>query len=253
MDPGIPAVRVSRLTRELGGVLAVNDVSFQARFGGILGVLGPNGAGKTTLLRMLAGLLVPSEGELEICGHRSPEDLARIKQEVGFLTGTMRLYAALTPLESLAFLGGLRGMSREKIRRRCEELVEALGMHSFCKKRFGKLSAGERQRAQVAGAILHDPKVLILDEITVSMDIMAAEAVLRWVRKEKEQGKCVLFSTHIMSEAEYLCDEILMIHRGRVLDQGESRQLISRHGAGNLTEAFLAAVRGSDLAQERTG
>jgi sodium transport system ATP-binding protein len=253
MDSGLPAIRVSSVTREMSGVLAVNSVSFEARFGSILGVLGPNGAGKTTLLRMLAGLLIPSAGTLEVCGRRSPDELAAIKREVGFLTGTMRLYAALTPLESLEFLGAMRRMPQHHIRSRCDELIAELGMQSFCRKRFSKLSTGERQRAQVAGALLHDPRVLVLDEITVSMDIMASEAVLSFIRRERERGKCVLYSTHVMSEAEYLCDQILMIHRGRVLDQGASRELIGRHRASNLTEAFLAAVRGSDIAQEHAG
>jgi sodium transport system ATP-binding protein len=237
----------------MGGVVAVNQVAFNARFGSILGVLGPNGAGKTTLLRMLAGLLVPSDGVLEVCGRRSPDELPAIKREVGFLTGTMRLYSALTPLESLQFLGAMRGMPEPQLKARCDELIAELGMGSFCKKRFARLSTGEKQRAQVAGALLHDPKVLILDEITVSMDIMSSQAVLGFVRRERERGKCVLFSTHVMSEAEYLCDEILMIHRGRIVDQGASRELIERHHAGNLTEAFLAAVGGSDQAQEHAG
>jgi sodium transport system ATP-binding protein len=144
-------------------------------------------------------------------------------------------------------------MSRELIQSRCDELIAELGMEPFCHKRFAKLSAGERQRAQVAGALLHDPRILILDEITVSLDIMSSEAVLKFIRREKERGKCILFSTHVMSEAEYLCDEILMIHGGKILAQGASRELIARHGASNLTEAFLAAVRGSDITQERAG
>src|SRR6185295_14633138 len=113
------------------GVLAVNSISFEARYGSILGVLGPNGAGKTTLLRMLSGLLVPSAGTLEVCGRQSPSELGAIKKEVGFLTGTMRLYSALSPLESLEFLGGLRQMPHEQIRRRCDELVAELAMESF--------------------------------------------------------------------------------------------------------------------------
>src|SRR4051812_11721060 len=110
MDLSLPAIRVSNLTRELGGVLAVNSVSFEARFGSILGILGPNGAGKTTLLRMLSGLLLPSEGDLEICGRRAPGDIEALKRQVGFLTGTMKLYGALTPEESLSYLGTLRQM-----------------------------------------------------------------------------------------------------------------------------------------------
>ncbi|HUP57875.1 MAG TPA: ATP-binding cassette domain-containing protein [Bdellovibrionota bacterium] len=253
MDSGLPAIRASELTRELGGVLAVNSVSFEARFGQILGILGPNGAGKTTLLRMLSGLLVPSLGVLEICGRRSPDELTAIKKEVGFLTGTMKLYGTLTPVESLNYLGTLRRMPPAEIRARSEELIAELGMSHFCKKRFARLSAGERQRAQIAATLLHNPRILILDEVTVSLDIMTSEAVLRFVKREKERGKCILFSTHVMSEAEYLCDEILMLHKGRVLDRGAGPALIQRHGARNLTEAFLSAVQGSTLSHERAG
>src|SRR4051812_2868246 len=139
MDSGLSAIRATELTRELGGALAVNSVTFEARFGRILGILGPNGAGKTTLLRMLSGLLVPSEGSLEICGRRSPDELQAIKREVGFLTGTMKLWGALTPLESLEYLGALRRMPREKLRARIDALVAELSMGAFATRRIARL------------------------------------------------------------------------------------------------------------------
>ena len=236
------AISVRNLTRELAGVQAVQGITFDAHFGRTIGLLGPNGAGKTTTLRILAGLLAPTTGEIEICGLRLPENQSEIKRQVGFLTSGMRLYDAFSPVESMTYFGRLHEIPGNQLQSRIEALVSDFEMQGFAHKAFGKLSAGEKQRATIANTLVHDPKILILDEITLSLDVHSSAFILDFVNRQRALGKCVIFSTHIMSEAEYLCDEIALINGGRVIDRGSPQELTLRYGASNLTAAFLAAV-----------
>ncbi|MBI3558727.1 MAG: ATP-binding cassette domain-containing protein [Deltaproteobacteria bacterium] len=242
------AIRAQNLARELAGVQAVKNITFEARFGSIVGLLGPNGAGKTTTLRILAGLLAPSQGTVEICGLRLPENQSAIKRQVGFLTSGMRLYDAFSPIESMAYFGSLHELERSALKHRIAQLVQDFGMQAFARKPFGKLSAGEKQRATIANTLVHDPRILILDEITLSLDVHSSAFILDFVRRERALGKCVIFSTHIMSEAEYLCDEIALIHGGQIIDRGSPPELIARYRGANLTAAFLSAVEQSGKA-----
>ena len=237
------AIRVKNLSRELSGVDAVQDISFDVSFGKILGLLGPNGAGKTTTLRILAGLLAPTSGYIEICGKKIPDELMEVRRRVGFLTYGMKLYSGFSLLENLKFFGQLRQLNRGTLTSRIDRLVEELGLAPFCKKRFEKLSSGEQQRATIANTLLHDPEVLILDEITLSLDVISSAFIIEFIKRERNRGKCILFSTHVMSEAEFLCDEIALIFKGRLIDHGSSHDLIARHNAQNLTAAFLASVQ----------
>jgi sodium transport system ATP-binding protein len=237
-----PAIRVEGLSRSLGGVPAVRDVSFRAERGQVFGLLGPNGAGKTTTLRILAGLLAPGGGLVEVCGLRYPEELPRIQRQVGFLTGGMQLYESFTPVESLRFFGELRGIARAELGRRIEQLVDEFQLAGFARRRFGALSSGEKQRAAIANAVLHEPSVLILDEVTVSLDVISTSLILEFVARERARGRCVVFSTHVLGEAEALCDRITLLHEGLVVESGTPAEVIQRHGARHLTEAFLAAV-----------
>jgi len=240
----VPGVVLQEVSRELGGNLAVDRVSFAAHYGSITGILGPNGAGKTTLLRVLAGLLHPSSGEVTIAGYKAPQQLREIYRQVGFLTGTMRLYNRLTVRENLEYFGKIRGMTGGAIEERIALLAGQLGMQNILQKYFTNLSNGERQKTLIANTLLHDPQVLILDEITVALDVLSSEMLLKFVRQERERGKCILFSTHIMSEAEYLCDQIMLLHQGKCMDFGSAPELIRKYHATNLTEAFLACVHG---------
>ncbi len=233
------------VSRELGGVSAVENLSLTAHAGQVIGLLGPNGAGKTTTLRILAGLMAPSRGHVKICGYSIPDEHEKARNQVGFLTSGMKLYENFSPRESFRFFGKLRGMKGPALESRIDELVAQFQLSEFCDRHFSKLSAGEKQRCTIANTVLHSPSVLILDEITLSLDVIASAFILDFVRDFVRQGsRCVLFSTHVMSEAEYLCNEIALIHKGRVIAQAPSETLKARYGAQNLTEAFLNAIRG---------
>ncbi len=183
------AIRVKNLVRELAGVQAVRDITLDAHFGRVTGLLGPNGAGKTTSLRIMAGLLAPTAGTVEICGLRLPENQCEIKRQVGFLTSGMRLYDAFSPVESMTYFGRLHELESRELRIRVEKLVADFGMQAFAHKAFGKLSAGEKQRATIANTLVHDPRVLILDEITLSLDVHSSAFILDFVRRERAAGK----------------------------------------------------------------
>ena len=187
-----------------GPFRAVDCVSFSARPGEIFGVLGPNGAGKTTLLRMLATILEPSEGGATIAGHDIKRDAQKIRENIGYLTGSAGLYERLTPREVLTYFGELNGLPADRINQRILELTETLEMGEFIDRRCDKLSTGQKQRTSIARSILHDPPVLFFDEPTSGLDIMAARTVVRFIRRCRDEGRTVIFSTHIMSEVEAL-------------------------------------------------
>ena len=245
----IVAVRAQNLSRELSGTNAVNDVSFEIQFGKVYGLLGPNGAGKTTTLRMLACLLQPSAGSLEICGMDVVKNTQLVKRDVGFLTSGMKLYESFTPEECFNIFGRLRSMDAVTIKDRVDQLVTELELQDFFRKRIGKLSTGQHQRVTIANTLLHNPRVLILDEITLSLDIISTAFVLNIVKKERDRGRCIIFSTHSMSEAEYLCDEIGFIYKGTLVKQGSPKDIISSQKTSNLTDAFLS-VMNSEKAKE---
>jgi len=230
------------LARSFGAVRAVEDVSVIARAGEVVGLLGPNGAGKTTTLRMLAGILTPERGSVHICGvdiHAEPLDA---KRRLGFLSGDTHLYQRLSPIEVLTYFGTLYGMSAPRIRERVTVLVGELQMESFKDRPCGTLSSGQKQRANIARAFLHDPELLILDEPTTALDVVSGRFVAEAIRRKRDEGRAVLFSTHIMSEAEYLCDRIALMHAGRIIDEGPLRDLLARSGQQNLTDTFLHYV-----------
>lgn len=240
----MPAVVVvERLRKLFGRAVAVDDLSLTVAAGEIYGLLGPNGAGKTTTLRILAGLLSPTAGSAlvsEIDVATSPREAQR---RLGFLTGTTGLYGRLTGREVLAYFGGLHRMPPERVAARTDELGRALDLGGLLDRRCEALSSGQKQRISVARAVLHDPPVLILDEPTAGLDVLASRFLRDYVSAERQRGKAVIFSTHYLAEAELLCDRIGLLHRGRLLAEGTPPEL--RHLAGDassLEEAFLRLV-----------
>jgi len=232
------------LVKDFPGVHAVSHVSFEVRAGEVVGLLGPNGAGKTTTLRMLAGILTPDRGRVLVDGldmHAAPLDA---KRRLGFLSGDTLLYSRLSPREVLRYFGELYGLDGRKLERRIDELVERLEMASFKDRPCGTLSSGQKQRANIARAFLHQPQALILDEPTTALDVISGQFIVESIRAERAAGRAVLFSTHIMGEAEYLCDRILLIHEGRLVDAGTLEELLAHTGQRNLVDAFLHTVRG---------
>lgn len=232
------------LARSFGAVRAVEQVSLTVRAGEVVGLLGPNGAGKTTTLRMLAGVLTPDRGSVRISGIDVHAEPLEAKRRLGFLSGDTHLYQRLTPVEVLTYFGTLYGMSDARIRERVATLVDELEMGTFKDRPCSTLSSGQRQRANIARAFLHEPDLLILDEPTNALDVISGQFVATAIRRKRDEGRAVLFSTHIMSEAEYLCDRIALVHAGRIIDEGSVPDLLARAGQQNLTDAFLHHVNG---------
>jgi sodium transport system ATP-binding protein len=230
------------LTRSFGAVRAVEDVSLTVRGGEVVGLLGPNGAGKTTTLRMLAGILTPDEGTVRVGGVDVHADPLSAKRRLGFLSGDTHLYQRLTPVEVLEYFGTLYSVAEETLGPRIAALVDELEMQSFKDRPCSTLSSGQKQRANIARAFLHDPDLLILDEPTTALDVVSGQFVAEAIRRKRDEGRAVLFSTHIMSEAEYLCDRIALMHAGRIIDEGPLADLLDRANQKNLTDAFLHHV-----------
>lgn len=223
-------------------VIGCQNVEFQAHFGSIFGILGTNGAGKTTTLRMLATMLQPTQGTATVAGHdlrRSPQE---VRRQIGFLSASTGVYGRLTAREMLSYFAALHGFERRASEARIAEIADLLDLHEFLDRRCEKLSTGQRQRVSIGRTILHDPPVLIFDEPTSGLDILAASQIVNFMRVSKEKGKCVLLSTHVMREAELLCDEMILIHQGLVKDRGSVADLQRRHESVQLEVVFLRAI-----------
>lgn len=234
-----------QLVKHFGPVKAVDGVGFEVGSGEIVGLLGPNGAGKTTTLRMLAGILEPTSGRVLVNGLDLREHALEAKQRIGFLSGDTQLYQRLTPREVLRYFGRLYRIPADRLGSRIAALVEELEMGDFANRPCRTLSSGQKQRANIARAFLHEPDVMILDEPTSALDVVSGQFIVEAIRRKRDAGHAVLFSTHIMSEAERLCDRILFIHDGHVTDSGRVEELLTRSGCDNLTDAFLSRVRES--------
>ena len=237
-----PILEVEGLGKRFGDVVAVDGLDLTVHAGEVVGLLGPNGAGKTTTLRMLAGILGPTAGTVRIDGVDVRADPLTAKAKVGFLSGDTQLYQRLSPREVLHYFGQLYSMDAARITRRTEQLVRDLEMESFAARPCGALSAGPKQRANIARAFLHEPELLILDEPTTALDVLSGRFIVEAIRRERAAGKAVLFSTHVMSEAEYLCDRIALLYEGKLVDLGTQAELLARAGAENLTDAFFHHV-----------
>jgi sodium transport system ATP-binding protein len=239
----VAAVSVDSLVKSFGSTRAVDGLSFTVAAGEIYGLLGPNGAGKTTTLRILAGILMPTAGRAEVAGTDVALDPLAVRRRLGFLTNTTGLYPRLTGRELLGYFARLHGMNGDATTARVAALTGALQLAPFFDRRCETLSTGERQRVSIARAVLHDPDVLILDEPTAGLDVLASRFLRDFVRAERDRGKAVLFSTHYLAEAELLCDRIGLLHRGRLLAEGTPAALrTSADDAGSLEEAFLRLV-----------
>ncbi len=240
-------VRVERICKVFkdtkgGMVHAVDDVSFEALPGRIFGLLGVNGAGKTTLLRMLATILVPTSGSAAVAGCDVVGDSQSVRTKIGFLSNSAALYGRLTPLETLGFFGSLYGLSGPALQKRIDYVIDKLKIEGFKERLCDKLSTGQKQRVSIARAILHDPPVLFFDEPTAGLDVVAAQTVMEFIEEQRGLGRTVVFSTHVMSEAERLCDDIAIIHDGRICGHGDLPEILNKTGERRLELAFLKLV-----------
>jgi sodium transport system ATP-binding protein len=225
-----------------GDVRAVDHVSFCCRPGEIFGLLGANGAGKTTTLRILATILTPSEGTAVVAGYDVKKDPQKVRTSVGFLSTATALYGRLSAQEMVEYFGRLHGLDEPTLRQRINAIFERLEMNDFRDRRCDKLSNGMKQKVSIARTLVHDPSVMIFDEPTVGLDVMAARTIVGFIRECRDRGKTVIFSTHVMSEVEKLCDRIGIIHDGRLLAEGTLADLRQRFGKQDLEDIFVEVV-----------
>jgi sodium transport system ATP-binding protein len=233
-------IRVDGIRKRFGTVTAVDGVSFEAQDGTITGLLGPNGAGKTTTLRMLYSVMTPDEGRITVDSVDAVTFPQEAQTRLGVLPDGFGLYPRLTAREHIEYFGELHGISGAGLQRRADELIEMLDMSAIADRRTGGFSHGERTKVALARALVHDPQNVLLDEPTNGLDVMSTRAVRHIVRKLRDQGRCVLFSSHVMQEVSALCDSIVVIASGRVVAHGTPNELRNQTGEDNLEDAFVA-------------
>ena len=230
--------------RKRGAVRAVDEVSFRCEPGQIYGLLGVNGAGKTTTLRLLATILKPTGGTAVVAGWDIRRDPQKVRASVGFLSTATALYGRLTAREVIEYFGRLNDLEGSKLKARVEELLLLLGIGEFAHKRCDKLSTGMKQKVSIARTIVHDPPVMIFDEPTLGLDVLSARGIVQFIRECRARGKTVIFSSHVMSEVEKLCDRIGVIHDGKLLAEGTLAELKARTGQTDMEEIFISVVEG---------
>jgi len=234
--------------KKRGEIRAADDISFSVAPGQIYGLLGANGAGKTTTLRLLATLLRPTSGGATVAGFDVAGEPARVRANVGFLAASTALYGRLTAREMITYFGRLNGLAPADIRARTRRLADDLDMHEFLDRRCEKFSTGMKQKTSIARTLVHDPAVMIFDEPTLGLDVMTARSIVRFVRDCKTRGKTVIYSTHVMSEVDKLCDVVGIIHDGRLLAEGTPAELRARTGEQDLEEVFVKITGAKEAA-----
>jgi sodium transport system ATP-binding protein len=232
-----------------GHLVALGGIDFHAAPGQIYGLLGPNGAGKTTALRILSTVLRPTAGTATINGHDVVTQPSRVRRQIGFMSANTGVYDRMTGWEMVEYFGRLYGIPEEELAARMEDLFARLKMNDLREVMGAKMSTGMKQKVSIARALVHDPPVLIFDEATAGLDVLVARALLGTVMALRDHGKCVLFSTHIMREAEKLCDRLAIMHRGQILAEGTLEELRDRHHQRDLEELFFQLISQHDEAR----
>jgi len=225
-----------------GTVNAVSGVNFEAHDGQITGLLGPNGAGKTTTLRMLYTLMRPDQGRIEVDGVDPTVDPVAVRRSLGVLPDARGVYKRLTARENIAYFGQLHGIPAARVAERIATLSSALDMGEILDRQTEGFSQGQRTKTAIARALVHDPRNVILDEPTNGLDVMTTRAMRDFLRGLRDEGRCVIFSSHIMQEVAALCDRIVIIAKGQVVAEGTADQLREQTGEDNLEDAFVKAI-----------
>jgi ABC-2 type transport system ATP-binding protein/sodium transport system ATP-binding protein len=240
-------IKLEQLTKRYSpDILAVDRISFAVPAGEVYGLLGPNGAGKTTTLRMILGLLQPTSGDVTIFGHHVTTEPQRIKSLIGLVSASAGLYQWLTPLEVLYYFGTAYGLTKEKIKSQTEYLIETMQLSRFANQRCATLSTGQKQRVNLARALIHDPPVVLLDEPTRGLDIIGSQIVFDYVKQLRSEHKAVIVCTHQLEEAERLCDRFGLLYRGQLTHEGTLSELKSSSGKTGLVELFLSMIDAHD-------
>ncbi|ACA43964.1 ATP-binding cassette domain-containing protein [Clostridium botulinum] len=236
-------IEVKNLTKRFKkGVTAVDSINFKANDGEILGLLGENGAGKTTTLRMLATMLKITEGEALINGHDVNKEADKVRGEIGILFGgEVGLYDRLTARENIKYFAELNGMSKEETNKSIEELAKNLDMTEYLDRRVGKFSRGMKQKVAIARSIVHNPSVVLFDEPTIGLDVTSAKIVQDFILKCKSDGRTIIFSSHTIPEVEKLCDRIVIIHKGKIVEEGKLRELEEKYN-NSIEEIFINLI-----------
>lgn len=233
-----------------GQFVALDSISFDALAGQIYGLLGPNGAGKTSALRILSTVLRPTSGSATVNGYDVLTQPALVRHQIGFVSTNTAVYDRMTAWEMVEYFGRLYGLADDLLRERMESIFVRLQMTEIRDLLGAKMSTGMKQKVSIARALVHDPPVLIFDEATAGLDVLVARALLKTVAQLRDQGKCIVFSTHIMREAERLCDRVAILHRGHILAEGTLPELRERHGEEDLEELFFQLI--SECDEERS-
>lgn len=225
---------------------ANQDITFTAKEGEIVGILGPNGAGKTTLLRMIAGIMTPTSGTIEVDKLNYQKNDIEIKRKIAFLTGNTKLYKDLSPYELLKMCAEYYGVEKDLIEDKINKLSNKFGMNSFLYQRIGSLSTGQTQKVAIARCLIHDPKYYILDEPTSGLDIISSKVILDTIKEEKKKNKCILYSTHYMEEAASICDKVVFINKGKVIIIAKPDTIKENTKTNNLRDAFFSLIEGDN-------
>lgn len=225
---------------------ANKDISFTAKEGEVVGILGPNGAGKTTLLRMIAGIMTPTAGEIIIDDKTYKKNSIDIKKRIAFLTGNTKLYKDISPYELLKMCGEYYDIPKKDLEKRINEIIKRFNMESFKHQKIDTLSTGQYQRTGISRCLVHDPKYYILDEPTSGLDVISSKVIIDFVKEEKKNKKCILYSTHYMEEAENICDKIVMINKGKVIATGTPEEIRKKTKTTNLRDSFFVLIGGQN-------
>ena len=244
-------IHVEQLTKAYqdlrrGQFVALNSISFDVEPGQVYGLLGPNGAGKTTALRILSTMLQPTSGSATVNGLDVLTQPALVRRQIGFVSANTAVYDRMTAWEMVEYFGRLYGIDADNLTDRMETIFERLQMNEIRDLLGSKMSTGMKQKVSIARAIVHDPPVLIFDEATAGLDVLVARALLNTVAELRDQGKCIIFSTHIMREVERLCDRIAILHRGHMLAEGTLDELYDTHDEPDLEELFFQLISKHD-------
>jgi len=235
-------IQTKQLRKRFGAVTAVDGVSFAAKDGSVTGLLGPNGAGKTTSLRMIYGLMKPDSGTITVDQLDVPADPLKVQDRLGVLPDQFGLYPRLTAREHIRYFGNLRGLSGNGLESQIDNWIQILDLKAVADRRVAGFSHGERTKVALARALVHEPQNILLDEPTNGLDVMSTRAVREVIRRLKAEGRCVLFSSHVMQEVSALCDHIVVLAAGRVAAEGSAEELLALTGKSTLEDAFVSLV-----------
>jgi sodium transport system ATP-binding protein len=235
------------LQTNASSINAVNNISLECKPGRVFSLLGANGAGKTTTLRMIATILQPSQGSIKVNGFDVVTHASEVRKQIGFLTGSTNLYERLTPAEVVQYFGELQGMEKNALKQRTDELFTQLGIHDFSTKRIAQMSTGMKQKVSIARSMIHNPSVVIFDEPTSGLDVITANSIIELIKQCRAEGKTIIFSSHIMSEVDLLCDDLAIINKGEIVYAETMDNYRAEFAGQSLTEAFINIVKNSAI------